>query len=37
MADELFDKCDEDEVYMSIPSCRQASRLRDEEGAMNNF
>jgi hypothetical protein len=36
MADELFDKCDEDE-YMPIPSCRRASGLGDEEGVMNNF
>jgi hypothetical protein len=25
MADELFDKCDEDEEYMTIPSYHQAS------------
>jgi hypothetical protein len=37
MADKLFDKCNEDEEYMPIRSCCQASRLGDEEGDMNNF
>jgi hypothetical protein len=37
MVDKMFDKCDEDEEYMPIPSCRRASGLGDEEGAMNNF
>jgi hypothetical protein len=37
MIDKLFDKCDEDEEYVCIPSCCQASGLGDEEGAMNNF
>jgi hypothetical protein len=37
MADELFDKCDEDEEYMPILSCCRASELGDEKGAMNNF
>jgi hypothetical protein len=37
MADELFDKCDEDEEYMPIPLCHRDSRLGDEEGAMNYF
>jgi hypothetical protein len=35
--DEPFDKCDEDEEYMSIPLCHRDSRLGDEEGAMNYF
>jgi hypothetical protein len=37
MTNELFDKYDEDEEYMPIPSCHQASGLGNEEGAMNNF
>jgi hypothetical protein len=37
MADELFDRCDQDEEYMPIPSCPHASGLGEEEGAMNNF
>jgi hypothetical protein len=37
MADELFDRCDQDEDYMPILSCPHASGLGEEEGAMNNF
>ena len=37
LADELFDRCDQDEDYMPILSTRHASGLGDEEGAMNNF
>jgi hypothetical protein len=37
IADELFDRCDQDEDYMPIPSCPHASGLGEEEGAMNNF
>jgi hypothetical protein len=39
MADEEFDRCDQDENYMPIPSSHSASesQLGDEEGAMNSF
>jgi hypothetical protein len=37
MADELFDRCDQDEDYMPIPSCPHANGLGEEEGVMNNF
>jgi hypothetical protein len=30
MADELFDRCDQDEDYMPIPSCPHASGLGEE-------
>src|SRR6266508_2985371 len=39
MADKEFDRCDQDEDYMLVPSTHEASasQLGDEEGAMNIF
>lgn len=38
VADEEFDRCDEDENYMPMPSSGGgASQLRDEDGSMNAF
>ena len=38
MANEEFDKCDEDKDYMPLPySQSTASRLGVEEGSMNTF
>ena len=38
MADEEFDRCDQDEDYMPFPPTQaSASHLGDEEGAMNTF